>query len=168
MCEQWLALCTSTKQTLHAATLNNAFSSSFPIGDGVALCATTTPVKSWPAHTGEYLHLPISELNEGSAENANIDIATFTDFRNILIQARGQKLIVPRQLMYTASRLIDTPLRPFTMNNDINAMRETNTMPQGYFVYDYPDILNHLVRQDRRAGWTEDLRAPTDGARRRS
>lgn len=124
----------STKQTLHAATLNNAFSSSFPIGDGVALCATTHPIM---AGTQANTFTTYQQLNEGSAENANIDIATFTDFRNILIQARGQKLIVPRQLMYTASRLIDTPLRPFTMNNDINAMRETNTMPQGYFVYDY-------------------------------
>lgn len=124
----------STKQTLHAAVLNNAFSSSFPIGDGVALCATTHPIMGG---TQANTFSTYQQLNEGSAENANIDIATFTDFRNILIQARGKKLIVPRQLMYTASRLIDTPLRPFTMNNDINAMRETDTMPEGYYVYDY-------------------------------
>ena len=124
----------NTKQVIHASVLNNAFSSSYPIGDGVALCSTSHPVQAGVAAN---TFTTYQQLNEGSVENANIDIAQFTDYRGLLIQARGQKLIVPRNLMYTASRLIDTPLRPFTMNNDINAMRETNTMPNGYFVYDY-------------------------------
>src|SRR5271165_6998954 len=124
----------NTKQVIHANVLNNAFSSSYLIGDGVALCATTHPVLAGVAAN---TFTTYQQLNEGSVENANIDIAQFTDYRGLLIQARGLKLIVPRPLMYTASRLIDTPLRPFTMNNDVNAMRETNTMPNGYFVYDY-------------------------------
>ena len=123
-----------TKQVLHAAILNQAFTAGVNIGDGQPLCSISHGVMAGVlANTFS----TFQQLNEGSVENANIAIAQYTDFRGLLIQARGTKLIVPRASMYTASRLIDTPLRPFTMNNDINAMRETNTMPGGYFVYDY-------------------------------
>ena len=121
-----------TKQVKAANVLNNAFSSSFTGGDGKSLVATDHPL----AGGGTFSNRPssFSDLNETSLENALISISTFVDDRNMILALQGTKLIVPPQLQFVADRLLETPGRVETADNDINAIRNMGLLPQGYAV----------------------------------
>ena len=76
----------------------------------------------------------MSDLNETSLENALISISTFVDDRNMILALRGMKLIVPPQLQFVADRLLETPGRVGTADNDINAVKNLGLLPEGYTV----------------------------------
>ena len=121
-----------TKQVKAANVLNNAFSSSFTGGDGKSLVATDHPL----AGGGTFSNRPsaFADLNETSLENALISISTFVDDRNMILALQGTKLVVPPQLQFVADRLLETPGRVETADNDINAIRNMGLLPQGYAV----------------------------------
>ncbi len=121
-----------TKQVKGAATLNNAFSSSYVGGDGVALISTAHPLVS--GGTNSNRPTTASDLNETSLENAVIQIAAWTDERGLLIAARPKKLVIPPALQFTATRLLETNLRVGTADNDINALKNNGSIPEGYTI----------------------------------
>tara|TARA_R110000868_G_scaffold357154_1_gene618575 strand:- start:43 stop:951 length:909 start_codon:yes stop_codon:yes gene_type:complete len=125
----------NTKQVKAAATLNNAFDSTFAGGDGKELCATDHPL----VNNGSLANEPSTDadLNETSLENALIDIAAFVDERGLKVSVRGQKLIVPPALQFVADRLLESTLRPGSADNDVNATRNMGMLPQGYTVNHY-------------------------------
>jgi hypothetical protein len=120
-----------TKQIKAAAVLNGAFTTSIG-GDGKPLCATDHPTLSGPDLRNE-LAVP-ADLSETSLEQALIDIAAFTDERGLKIAVQGLKLIIPKELMFTADRILKSTLRVGTADNDINAVRNMGMVPQGYSV----------------------------------
>jgi len=123
-----------TKQIKAAAVLNNAFTTSIG-GDGVALCATTHPTLSGP-NLSNTLATP-ADLSETSLEQSLIDIAAFTDERGLKIAVQGLKLIIPKELMFTADRIMKSTLRVGTADNDINAILNKGMVPQGYVVNNF-------------------------------
>ena len=146
-----------TKQVKGAAILNNAFDSNFTYGDGVELCSTAHPLVSGGTNSNE--PATGADLNETSLEAAVIQIAGWTDERGLLIAAKPRKLVVPSDLQFVATRLLDTELRVNTADNDINALRHNGSIPEGYTVYHYltdtnawflltdvPNGLKHFVR----------------------
>jgi hypothetical protein len=146
-----------TKQVKAAAILNNGFSASYPGGDGVALFATNHPLVSGGVNSNE--PATPADLNETSLEAAVIQIAAWTDERGLLIAARPRKLIVPPSLQFVATRLLETELRVSTADNDINALRNNGSIPEGYAINhfltdpdawflttDVPNGLKHFVR----------------------
>ena len=129
-----------TKEVKGAAILNNGFDTNYTYGDGVTLFNTAHPLVSGGTNSNR----PASgvDLNETSLEAAVIAIAAFTDERGLLIAARPQKLIVPPALMFVATRLLETELRPFTTGdtvakNDVNALKAMSSIPQGFAVNHY-------------------------------
>ena len=146
-----------TKQTKAAAVLNNGFSSSYKGGDGVELFSTAHPLVSGGVNSNE--PATAADLNETSLEAAVIQIAQWTDERGLLIAAKPRKLIVPPNLMFVATRLLETELRVGTADNDINAIKNNGSIPEGYTVNnfltdsdawflttDVPNGLKHFVR----------------------
>jgi len=146
-----------TKQVKGAYVLNNAFNTAVTYGDGVTLCNTAHPLIS--GGTNSNRPTTGADLNETSLENAVIQIAGWTDERGLLIAARPRKLIVPPQLMFVATRLLETELRVGTTDNDINALKNNGSIPEGYRVNhfltdtnawflctDVPNGLKHFVR----------------------
>jgi hypothetical protein len=146
-----------TKQVKAAAILNNGFSSAYTYGDGVSLFSTAHPL----VNGGTNSNRPSTgvDLNETSLENAVIQIAGWTDERGLLIAAKPKKLIVPPSLMFVATRLLETELRVGTTDNDINALKNNGSIPDGYTVNHYltdtnawflttdvPNGLKHFVR----------------------
>jgi hypothetical protein len=131
-----------TKQVKAAATLNNGFSGQFTGGDGVSLFSTAHPL----VNGGTNSNRPSTgaDLNETSLENAVIQIAGWTDERGLLIAAKPRKLIVPPSLMFVATRLLETSLRVGTTNNDVNALKNNGSIPEGYCV-------NHFLTDTN--GW---------------
>jgi Mu-like prophage major head subunit gpT len=146
-----------TKQVKAASVLNNGFSSSYNGGDGVPLFSTAHPLVS--GGTNSNTAATQVDLNETSLEAAVIQIAAWTDERSLLIAAKPRKLIVPPSLMFVATRLLETKLRVGTNNNDISAINNNGTIPEGYSVNhfltdvnawflltDVPNGLKHFVR----------------------
>jgi len=146
-----------TKQVKGAAILNNAFSSGVTYGDGEVLCSTAHPLVSGGSNSNTFTTQ--ADLNETSLEAAIIQIAGWTDERGLLIAAKPKKLVVPSELMFVATRLLETELRVGTADNDINALRTNGAIPGGYTVNhwltdpdaffittDVPNGLKHFVR----------------------
>jgi hypothetical protein len=131
-----------TKQVKAASVINNGFSSSYLGGDGVALFSTAHPLIS--GGTNSNRPSTNADLNETSLENAVIQIAGWTDERGLLIAAKPRKLIVPPALMFVATRLLETSLRVGTTDNDINALKNNGSIPEGYTV-------NHFLTDTN--GW---------------
>tara|TARA_Y100000114_G_C11726986_1_gene311506 strand:+ start:43 stop:951 length:909 start_codon:yes stop_codon:yes gene_type:complete len=125
----------TTKQVKAANVLNNAFSTSFPGGDGKPLLTTDHPTLS----AGDQSNEPstAADLNETSLENAMIDIAAFKDERGIKVNVQARKLIIPPQLQFVADRILNTPGRVGTSDNDINSLRNMGMLPEGYVVNHY-------------------------------
>ena len=147
----------TTKQVKAANVLNNAFNSSFVRGDGKELCATDHPTVGNIDLRNELS--TAADLNETSLEQALIDIADFKDERGLKINAQATKLIIPPALQFVADRLMESPGRVSTSDNDINAIRNMGMVPQGYVVNNYltdtdafflktdvPNGLKHFVR----------------------
>ena len=120
-----------TKQIKAAAVLNGAFTTSIG-GDGQPLCSTAHPTLGGP--NGSNRLAVDADLSETSLEQALIDIAAFTDERGLKIAMQGLKLIIPKELMFTADRIMKSTLRVGTADNDINAIRNMGMVPQGYTV----------------------------------
>jgi hypothetical protein len=146
-----------TKQVKAAFVLNNAFNTAVTYGDGVTLCNTAHPLIS--GGTNSNRPSTGADLNETSLENAVIQIAAWTDERGLLIAAKPKKLVVPPSLMFVATRLLETNLRVGTTDNDINALKNNGSIPEGYCVNhfltdtngwfllsDVPNGLKHFVR----------------------
>jgi len=123
-----------TKQIKGANILNNGFNSSFPGGDGKELFATDHPSQSGDQRN----ELATSaDLSETSIEQALIDIAAFTDERGLKIAARGVKMIIPSELRFTAERIMKSPARVGTADNDLNAISSMGMIPQGFVVNNF-------------------------------
>jgi hypothetical protein len=125
----------NTKQIKAASVLNNAFSSSFTGGDGVALVSNSHPLGG--GGTASNRPTAYADLNETSLEDALINISTLVDDRNLTIALQGRKLIVPPQLQFVADRLLQSPGRVGTSDNDINAIKNMGMVPEGYVVNNY-------------------------------
>ena len=147
-----------TKQTKAASVLNNGFSAgTFAGGDGVALFSTSHPLVSGGVNSNT--QSTPADLNETSLEAAVIQIAAWTDERGLLIAAKPRKLIVPPALQFVATRLLETQLRVGTADNDINAIVNNGSIPEGYTVNNYltdsnayflctdvPNGMKHFIR----------------------
>jgi hypothetical protein len=117
--------------------LNNGFTNSAAYygGDGVPLFSTAHPLVS--GGTNSNRPSTNADLNETSLENAVIQIAAWTDERGLLIAAKPKKLIVPPALQFVATRLLETSLRVGTADNDINALKNNGSIPEGYSINHY-------------------------------
>ena len=125
-----------TKQVKAASVLNNGFTGgAYAGGDGVALFSTAHPLIS--GGTNSNRPSTNSDLNETSLENAVIQIAAWTDERGLLIAAKPRKLVVPPALQFVATRLLETNLRVGTADNDINALKNNGSIPEGYTINHY-------------------------------
>ena len=147
-----------TKQVKAAAVLNNGFNSAYTGGDGASLFSASHSLVSG----GSNSNIPSTpaDLNETSLEAAVIQIAQWTDERGLLIAAKPKKLIVPPALQFVATRLLETEQRVGTTDNDINALKNNGSIPEGYTINnfltdnnawflttDVPNGLKHFVRQ---------------------
>jgi hypothetical protein len=131
-----------TKQVKAASVINNGFSNGYLGGDGVSLFSTAHPLVNGATNSNR--PTTNADLNETSLEAAVIQIAAWTDERGLLIAAKPRKLIIPPALMFVATRLLETSLRVGTTDNDVNAIKNNGSIPEGYAV-------NHFLTDA--SGW---------------
>jgi hypothetical protein len=145
-----------TKQVRAASVLNTGFTAAVG-GDGQPLFSASHPLVS--GGTNSNIPTTPADLNETSLEAAVIQISLWTDERGLLIASKPRKLIVPPALQFVATRLLETELRVGTNDNDINAIKNNGSIPEGYTINHYltdtnawflctdvPNGMKHFVR----------------------
>jgi len=157
-----------TKEILAANVYNRAFSASYLFGDGKALCASDHPTKVG----GSFSNMPTvaADLSEASLEQACIDIAGFKNDRGLAISIMPKTLIIPKELMFEAERILKSTLQNDNANNAINALKSTGMFQSGVKVNHYltdpdawfirtncPDGMKYFNRVDTEFGMDNDF-----------
>ena len=149
----------NTKQVKAANVLNQAQFTAVTGGDGKPLIANDHPLAT--GGTFSNVLATAADLNETSLEQSLIDIASFVDERGLKIAAQGVKMIIPKELQFTAERLMKSPQRTATADNDINAIVSMGMIPQGYRVNNFlTDTDSYFILTDIPNGFKQFVRAP--------
>lgn len=123
-----------TKEQVHANVLNNGFTAAYAGGDGVELFSTAHPTLAG----NQQNELTVAaDFSEAALEDLLILIRNAKDSRGLRIQLRGEKLIVPADLTFEATRVLSSTNQSGTANNDVNAMRAQGLLPGGAVTWDF-------------------------------
>lgn len=157
-----------TKEVNAHALLNNGFSGAVPGGDQVSLFNSAHPL--FDGGTLSNTLATPADLAEASMEDALNQIGLWTDDRGLFINVGIKKLVVPTALRFVAHRLLESPYRPGTGDNDVNAIKDMNMFPEGVVVTPYltdtaqwtiitdvDDGLKHFVRVKIQRGMEGDF-----------
>lgn len=147
-----------TKEINGANVYNRAFNSTYSGGDGKELLATDHPNIAGGTWSNEMD--PAADLSEAALEQACIDIGKWTNDRGLRIAVMPTSLIIPIELEFEAYRILNTPYRVGTADNDINALNSMGKFPGGVKMNHYltdadawflrtnaPDGMKHFVRR---------------------
>jgi len=150
----------NTKQVKAASVLNNAQKATgFNGGDGVPLISNAHPLAT--GGTFSNVLATAADLNETSLEQSLIDISGFVDERGLKIALQGRKMIIPKELQFTAERLMKSPQRVGTADNDINALANMGMIPEGYRVNNFlTDTDSFFLLTDAPNGFKHFIRSP--------
>jgi hypothetical protein len=162
-----------TKEIVAANIYNNAFDSNYTGGDGKELLATDHPTIMGADYANE---TTAATLSEASLEDLCIDIMQAVNDRGLNISLIPQSLIINPELVFEADRILNSPLRVGTADNDLNALKNMGKFPGGVKVNHYltdtnayfirtncPDGMKHFER--RADDFTMDNDFDTDNAK---
>jgi hypothetical protein len=129
----------NTKEIKATVPMNSGFtalaSGGYGVGDSVPLYSTAHPQVAGPVIANR--PAIAADLNETSLEAALAAISRWTDDRGKLINVRVRKMVVPSELEWTATRLLESSLRVGTADNDVNAIKMNSSVPEGYTINRY-------------------------------
>lgn len=125
-----------TKEILGASVLNNGFDTNFPIGDAQPLFSASHPIQGGPGLVANTFAVQ-ADLSQASLQDALTTVQAFRDPAGLLRQYKPEKLIVPRNLQFTAEKILGSEYQPDTANNTINPIKSMKSVPQGYRVNQY-------------------------------
>jgi len=150
----------NTKQVKAASVLNNAQKTSgFNGGDGNSLINNAHPLAT--GSTLSNVLATAADLNETSLEQSLIDISSFVDERGLKIATQGRKMVIPKELQFTAERIMKSPQRVGTADNDINAIANMGMVPEGYVVNNFlTDTDSYFLLTDAPNGFKHFIRSP--------
>ena len=117
-----------TMEIIAANVYNRAFDTNYTFGDGKALC-----VSDHPTFVGGSFSNVIgvaADLSQASLEQAAIDIAGFKNDRGLTVAFMPKALIIPKELMFEAERILKSVQESGSANNDVNALRNTGAIPK--------------------------------------
>ena len=123
-----------TEEIVAANVYNQAFNTSYPIGDGAAMISA-----SHPTMTGNQSNLlgTSADLSETAIEDLGVQIMQATDFRGNKIALVPQSLIISPAQWFDANRIINSVLQNDTSSNAINVIKASGMFPKGIVVNHY-------------------------------
>ena len=140
-----------TKEIIGANVYNRAFTSGYVGGDGVVLGSSAHP--NVAGGTQSNILATAANLSEAALEQMCIDIMGLTDDRGLKIALQPQMLIIPKDLVFEAERILKSDLRVSTANNDINALKLMGKFPKGVKVNQYlTSSTAYYIRTDAKDG----------------
>lgn len=110
-----------TKETIAANVYNRAFNSTYAGGDGLEMCSTAH--LNYTGGTWSNELTTAADLSEASLEQSCIDIMKYTNDRGLKIAVMPQSLIIPPELVFEAERILQSPYRSGTSDNDVNVLK---------------------------------------------
>ncbi len=131
-----------TKEIIAANVYNRAFNTSYVGGDAATLVASAGGGGS-STHAnvagGTWTNGPsvAVDLSEAALEQAIIDIAGFTNDRGLKIAVRPQTLILPKELMFEATRILKGDWQVNSAERNVNAIKTMGMVPE--------IVLNHYL-----------------------
>lgn len=125
----------STKETVGANVYNRAFNSSYTGGDGLEMCSTAHVNVAGGTWSNELA--TAANLSEASLEQMVIDLMGFTNDRGLKIQVKPRSLVIPKNLIFEADRILKSDKRVSTADNDVNALKLMGIFPDGVKVNQY-------------------------------
>lgn len=134
-----------TKETVSANTYNRAQTAGFTGGDGVVLSSTAHP--SLAGNQSNRLAVA-ADLSEASLEDVCIQIMGATDTNGLIIKLQPETLLIPRQLVFEAERILKSMLQNDTANNAVNALRSTGMIPSVKVNHFFTDDDAFFIRTD--------------------
>jgi hypothetical protein len=116
-----------TKEIIGANVFNRAATAGYTGGDGATLLSASHANVAG----GTWSNMPTTaaDLSEAALEQANIDIAAFTDDRGLLIACKPKKLVIAPSNMFEAKRILGSDGRVGTDLNDMNALKTMGIIP---------------------------------------
>lgn len=116
-----------TRENVGANIYNRAFNSSFVGGDGKELIAS-----NHPSLAGDQSNIisTAADLSESSLEDLTINILDAKNSKGLQISLQPKSLIIPTALVYEARRILRSPLRVGTADNDLNALSNLSVIPE--------------------------------------
>ena len=145
----------STKQVKAANTFNNAFSSSYLGGDGVALVSDSHPTISDGNQSNK---IGTTAISMTTLETAITNISKIKDDRGILVAASAQSVHIPPELAMETDMLLHSAGLPngtlaypgsTYAPNDLNPIPNMGLLPKGFFVNRrFTDTDNWFVKTD--------------------
>lgn len=139
-----------TKEVIAANVYNRAFTAGYVGGDGVTMISASHP--NIKGGTWSNQIATASDLSEAALEQACIDIAGFTNDAGLLIAVRPKSLVIPRQLIFEAKRILGTDGRVGTDNNDLNAIKTLGSIPEVITNHFLTDTDAWFIRTDVKDG----------------
>jgi hypothetical protein len=124
-----------TKEIVGANVYNRATNTAYTMPDGQALLSTAHV--NYTGGTFSNRLSTDSDLSEAALEQLCIDIAGATNDRGLKIALRPDKLCIPYQLEFEAERILGSPYRVGTADNDLNALKSLGKFPGGVCISHY-------------------------------
>lgn len=123
-----------TRETIGNNVLNRAFAT-FLGGDGVAMIVNNHPNVS--GGTSSNLLATAANISEAAIEDMFVQIMNATDDRGMKASYMPKKLVINPALKFEVDRILKTPKRVGTADNDISAIYESGGFPGGVVVNRY-------------------------------
>jgi hypothetical protein len=145
------------KEIIIANLYNRAFDTNYTGGDGASLVASVGGGGS-TSHPnvagGTWTNGPTAavDLSEAALEQAAIDIRSFLNDRGLKMHAKAKSLVVPKELMFEAQRILKTDGQVYSADNTLNALKTMGIIPE-IIVNDYlTDTDAWFIRTDVQDG----------------
>jgi hypothetical protein len=150
-----------TKETVAANVYNRAQTSGYNGGDGVVLSSTAHPTLS--GNQSNRL-ATAADFSEAALEDLCIQIMGAVDSVGLLIKLQPKTLLIPRQLVFEAERVLKSMLQNDTANNAVNALRSTGMIPAVKMNHFFTDEDAFFIRTDAPDGMKMFNRVPAEFA----
>lgn len=141
-----------TDEQIAADVINNGYDSNFPLGDGQPLFSTAHVLGKGGTFSNRFS--VFTALSQAAVEDALIEIEDYRDGAGLLIDAKGVSLHIPRQLRFTADRILASRFEPGTGNNAVNPVAQI--FPEGYHVnHRFTSATDWFIKTDVDDGFKE-------------
>lgn len=117
------------KEIYHISILNRAFNSTYKGGDQKPLCTTDHPFARGGGGWSNVL-ATACDLSEAGLEQMCNQIRLAKDDRGLPTALREQKLLIHPSNRFVAARILRSPGRVGTTNNDANALKELGILQE--------------------------------------